>query len=81
MTIIPLGTNIAILCTFTGQPTPYISWFFNGQAMNSTTMPASGMSHVIIDGFHSNNTGTYQCVASNVHNTVTRRLTLTATGK
>ena len=43
-------------------------------------MPASGMSHVIIDGFHSNNTGTYQCVASNVHNTATRRLTLTATG-
>ena len=59
--------NLVYTCEFEGSPTPEISWFFNGRAID----PQSGVSvsdnTLTIASPQVTNSGIYQCIVTNEH--------------
>ena len=81
------GQSFTLICNATGYPVPSIVWRLNGTSYmisNSsiTTITLTGglrsnTSNITVTDAMTNDTGIYECVATNVVNTVTQDATIT----
>ena len=81
------GQSFTLICNATGYPVPSIEWTLNGTSYmisNSTitTITLTGglrsnTSNITVTDAMTNDTGIYECVATNVVNTVTQDATVT----
>ena len=87
------GDMASFICQATGNPVPYISWYFSNvlitnetnvdkynvtqSALNTTTISST----LTIYSLESSDVGTYRCNATNVISTITSSGVLTVNGK
>ena len=71
-----MGGTVMLQCMFDGNPTPTITWWFNGTMLNTspsrfTTSVAGNVSTLTVTSLVGDDTGSYQCRGENGIGSVT----------
>lgn len=67
----PIANTIRFKCVAEGNPTPNITWYHNGQRLKlNGRVKAKGKQLLLVSNTVSNDSGFYQCFASNQYGTV-----------
>nr|CAD7403319.1 unnamed protein product [Timema cristinae] len=80
-TVFPVGSDISIPCDVDGYPIPRVTWYKDGQPLQSEDRLQISESHrLLIIRSNSNDTGEYRCEAFNQYGTSTSSTTITVEG-